>query len=134
MGAQRKNSFGGRKCPIRNMKGLRKAPVSWDGRCKRGTSCLREQEVIEQLVIGATAKGRRYIVLPTAPPLVSAGLSPSPICLPTSVHKAYTCSIMYPIADLTAFCKRTTGDVPPKLVVCTNLSCPNTRHSPSHVS
>ena len=24
---------------------------------------------------------------------------------------------MYPIADLTAFCRRTTGDVPPKLVV-----------------
>ena len=29
---------------------------------------------------------------------------------------------MYPISDLTAFCRKTTGDVPPKLVVCAYLT------------
>lgn len=31
---------------------------------------------------------------------------------------------MYPISDLTAFCRKTTGDVPPKLVVRIWLSVP----------
>lgn len=53
---------------------------------------------------------RRYNSHPPSPPRATSSTS--------SPARRGQPSRMYPISDLTAFCRRTTGDVPPKLVVC----------------
>ena len=46
------------------------------------------------------------------------------VFLPFFSSPSSTLAAMYPIADLTAFCRRTSGDVPPKLVVSLRVISP----------
>ena len=71
--------------------------------------------------LGARAPAFRSRILTSSSLLFLADAASSParavkLTSPAAAPKGRP-SAMYPISDLTAFCRKTTGDVPPKLVV-----------------
>ena len=69
----------------------------------------------------------------SAVPSFASLLSPAPSYHPPFPLSWSTHVAMYPISDLTTFCRKTLGDVPPKLVVCISIFHQPSTRSHTHL-